>query len=344
MNIQENVPLAPHTTLRIGGPARYYATALSEEELRDAALWARSRSLPVFVLGGGSNLVISDDGFPGLVLHVRLRGIEATQDGRVVAAAGEDWDALVSRCVAAGLAGIECLSGIPGSVGGTPVQNVGAYGQEVSATIRSVRAMDIATGEFRNLAASECGFSYRTSIFNSSERGRHVVSSVTYELDPGGAPRLDYKELKDRFEGRPAPSLAEVREAVLTVRAGKSMLLASDDPNSRSAGSFFKNPIVREPLWAALEKTTGVPAPRYAVSPGLVKVPAAWLIDRAGFQRGERRGPVGISSRHTLALVNFGGNATAAQLMKLAVEIQARVMKRFGIELEMEPVRVGFGE
>lgn len=336
--------MAPFTTLRIGGPARYYATALSEDELLEGAQWARSRSLPVFVLGGGSNLVVSDEGYPGLVLHVRMRGIEVTPGGGVRAAAGEDWDALVLRCVQSGLAGIECLSGIPGTVGGTPVQNVGAYGQEVSSTIRAVRALEIATGEFRDLAASECGFSYRTSIFNSSERGRYAVSSVSYELNPGGAPLLEYKELKDCFDGPDAPSLAEVREAVLKIRESKSMVLSAEDTNCRSAGSFFKNPVVKEALWSALEATTGTPAPRFRVSPGLVKVPAAWLIDRAGFQRGERRGPVGISSRHTLALVNFGGGATAAQLMKFASEIQERVKSRFGIELEMEPVRVGFGE
>jgi UDP-N-acetylmuramate dehydrogenase len=333
--ISENLPLAPLTTLGAGGPARYFLEAASEEQVRQGVDWAASRQLPLFVLGGGSNVLIADAGWPGLVLRIALRGV--TQSGEVFeAAAGEDWDALVARAVAGGYAGIECLSGIPGSVGGTPVQNVGAYGQEVSETITEVRALDRTSGGVVTLGNAGCGFRYRQSIFNSGERGRYIVLRVTYCLRPGGEPRIEYADLKAHFAGR-RPILAETREAVRAIRHRKAMLIVEGDEDCRSAGSFFKNPVVPESAICNLQSAM----PHWTAGPGQVKLAAAWLVENAGFPKGWRRGAVGISSKHSLALVNRGG-ATAAEILALAREIQERVAEQFGVRLEMEPVLVGF--
>jgi UDP-N-acetylmuramate dehydrogenase len=258
--IQENVSLAPFTTLKIGGPARYYVRAGSEEEVISAVRLATAESLPLFVLGGGSNILVSDNGFDGLVLHITLAGI-SRKSGALVAAAGEDWDAFVAYCVKNDLAGVECLSGIPGFVGGTPVQNVGAYGQEVSESIVSVRCFDRQTKQIVELSNPECGFEYRKSIFNSAARDRYIVLSVAFALRPGGRPKVAYKDLQERFPNH-QPSLAEVRTAVLDIRSTKSMVIDPSDPNSRSTGSFFKNPIVPIALLnsiKAAEKTEKVP-------------------------------------------------------------------------------------
>ncbi len=328
--IRQDVALAPLTTLKVGGPARYFLEASTEDQVREGVDWAASRQLPMFVLGGGSNVLIADAGWPGLVLRVALRGVE--QQGDVFeAAAGEDWDALVARAVAAGYAGIECLSGIPGSVGGTPVQNVGAYGQDVSETVTKVRALDLTTGRVVDLDNAACGFRYRQSIFNTTERGHYIVLRVAYRLKQGGEPRIEYADLKKHFAGR-AATLAETREAVRAIRHRKAMLIVDGDEDCRSAGSFFKNPIVD----SAPPGSVHWPQPG-----GLVKVAAAWLVENAGFPRGWRRGAVGISSKHSLALVNRGG-ATAADVLALAREIQDRVQDKFAVKLEMEPVLVGF--
>ena len=345
MEILSRVPLAPLTTLGLGGPAHRFARAQSEDDLVAATRAAREESLPLFILGGGSNLVVSDAGFAGFVVQVALRGVtEFAQSGRRVlsAGAGEDWDTLVAASVELGLAGLECLSGIPGSVGGTPVQNVGAYGQEVSSTISRVRALDLESLETRDLAPAECEFGYRQSVFNTTRRGRYAVTRVDFALAPGGAPAMGYREVQAKFEGHSAaPSLAEVREAVLEIRRSKSMVVSQEDPNSRSAGSFFKNPALPVATWEGLRDASGAPAPRFDAGPGLVKVPAAWLIEQAGFRRGEARGAVGISSRHTLALVTREG-ARTAELVALAQDIQGRVREKFGVELRPEPVFLGF--
>src|SRR3954471_20163124 len=240
MKIQENIPLAPLTTFRVGGPARHFAEARSSEDVRQAVDTARANDWRLFVLGGGSNRVVADGGFDGLVLKIAIRGIDdRTEDGKRVfeAGAGEDWDALVAHAVARDCAGVECLSGIPGTVGGTPVQNVGAYGQEVADTVTSVQALDLQRGEVRELCAEACGFGYRTSIFNTSERGRFVVLKVSYALTPGGVPTIEYADLKKYFAGKTAsPSLAEVREAVRQIRHSKAMLIVEADPDCRSAG------------------------------------------------------------------------------------------------------------
>ncbi len=349
VKIREQVALAPLTTFQVGGPARYFVEARSATEVRDAVRWAAEHRLPLFVLGGGSNLVVADAGFPGLVLRVGLTGIEErTENGKRIfeAAAGEEWDALVERAVAKGCAGIECMSGIPGTVGGTPVQNVGAYGQEVAETITEVQALDLQSGEVRELCAESCSFAYRTSIFNSSERGRFIVLRVTFALTPGGAPRLEYADLKKFFAGRSgAPTRAETREAVRQSRLSKAMLIGPGDEDCRSAGSFFKNPLLTAEEFERVRdraEKMGKSIPSY---PSLDhrKVPAAWLVEQSGFPKGYRRGPVGISRRHALAIVNRGG-ARAADILALKDEIQKRVAEEFGVKLQPEPVFVGFDQ
>lgn len=341
--IKENIPLAPFTTLQIGGAARFFVDANCEVDVVNAIDFASQKGLEVFILGGGSNLLVSDAGFDGLVIHILINGINQVQVDdervRVTVGAGEDWDKFVADCVEKRLAGIECLSGIPGSVGGTPVQNVGAYGQEVSETIRSVTCLDRQTGEVVTMPNSDCGFSYRKSIFNSSMIGRFIVLRVEFELISGGSPKLAYRELIEAFDGE-MPSIAEVRDAVLRIRRGKSMVIDAEDPNSRSAGSFFKNPIISTSELHRISNSF-TDAPSFSVDSDSVKVPAAWLIENAGFAKGYRIGNVGISTKHTLALVNFGGGSSA-EIIELKNSIQMRVFDVFGIRLEPEPIFVGF--
>jgi UDP-N-acetylmuramate dehydrogenase len=352
MVVEENKPLAPFTTFGIGGPARWFVEAASEEDVTEASAWANEIKVKLFVLGGGSNLLVSDSGFDGLVLRVALRGIsvseaadQATQ--RIfTAAAGEDWDAFVERTVAENCAGLECLAGIPGTVGGTPVQNVGAYGQEVSSAIERVRAFDLEQRTFVEFAAAECGFDYRRSRFNSTDRDRYVVTRVDYRLTHGGAPTLRYADLQRAFAGDDLPTLAEVAAVVRRVRQTKGMLLVEGDPDCRSAGSFFKNPVVTEEQVRHIAELSSKEPPRFPAGPdaenqGRVKVPAAWLIEQAGFAKGYVLGAAGISSRHTLALINRGG-ATSLDIETLAEKIASAVEARFGIRLEIEPVKLGF--
>jgi UDP-N-acetylmuramate dehydrogenase len=347
LHIRKNISLAPFTTFHVGGPARYFVEATSEADVLDAIRYGREHKLKLFVLGGGSNLVVSDEGWPGLILKIGIPGINVSnENGKATftAGAGEDWDGLVERAVEADCAGIECMSGIPGTVGGTPVQNVGAYGQEVAETITSVRVVEVADLRSREMSNAECGFSYRTSIFNSSEKGRYIVTQVSYALTPGGAPRIEYADLKRHFASGGNPSLKEVREAVRKIRANKAMLISENDPDSRSAGSFFKNPIISP---SEYERIAHLPAcrdskpPQYPAPDGQVKISAAWLVEHAGFAKGYSLGPVGISSKHSLAIVNRGG-AKAAQILELKNKVQEGVMKRFGVQLHPEPVFVGF--
>ena len=347
MVLQENVPLAPLTTFRIGGPARYFVEAHNPPEVSEAVAFANSHELPLFVLGGGSNLVVSDDGWPGVVLKLSIKGTDRRDEREktiFTVGAGESWDDFVARAVSANCGGIECLSGIPGSVGGTPVQNVGAYGQEVSQTIESVEAFDQKDCQVRELCAEACGFSYRTSIFNTTERGRFIILRVTYALTLDGGPHVEYQDLRRYFEGFSAnPTLAEVRKAVREIRSRKGMLIVEGDPDSRSAGSFFKNPVLSEQQLADLNRRAeakNLTVPFYPALAQSHKVSAAWLVEHAGFSRGYSQGHVGISTKHALALVNRG-DATAAELITLKEQIQTRVEEFWGIRLEPEPVFVG---
>jgi UDP-N-acetylmuramate dehydrogenase len=340
MEIRENVALAPLTTFGIGGAARWFAEATTEAEVAEAVSWAKERGVPLLVLGGGSNLLVRDGGFAGLVVKVEVMGVEAHGGGDFSVGAGESWDRFVERMVYGGMAGLECLAGIPGSVGGTPVQNVGAYGQEVSETIESVRALDRTTGEFVELDNGACRFRYRESLFNKDEPGRYVVTRVRFRLRTDGVATLRYAELRDRFTGA-QPTVREVVDAVREIRRGKGMLLVEGDPNCRSAGSFFKNPVVEESVVAGIAVAAGLAElPHWRVGAGKVKLPAAWLLERAGFVKGFGVGPVGISTQHTLALINRGG-ATFADVQQMEREIVAGVEAKFGVRLEREPVVVG---
>jgi UDP-N-acetylmuramate dehydrogenase len=348
MIVQENVPLAPLTTLKVGGPTRYFIEAKTIADTREAIEFADSRRLPLFVLGGGSNLVVSDAGWSGVVLKIAIGAIaERLQDGEIIfeVGAGEEWDKFVVTAVSRNCSGVECLSGIPGSVGGTPVQNVGAYGQEVAETILSVTVLDILTREVCELSNKDCGFHYRTSIFNTSHRGRYIILKVNYALCPGGKPHLQYADLKNHFAGwNEIPTLADVREAVRKIRASKGMLITEDDPDCRSAGSFFKNPVLSADSFDRLIKRAAeknLQIPSYPALESQRKVSAAWLVEHSGFSKGFTSGNVGISRKHALAIVNRG-EATAADVVALKNHIQDRVEDIWGIHLEPEPVFVGF--
>jgi len=353
MLLEENISLAPLTTFHIGGPARLFVQAKSPADVNQAVAHARKHNLSLFLLGGGSNLLISDSGWPGLVLKIAITGIERrpslNNEGRILfdVGAGESWDHFVAQAVSAGCAGIECLSGIPGSVGGTPVQNVGAYGQEVSETIESVEVFDRKDNQFRELCREACGFSYRSSIFNTTERSRFVIMRVTYALTPGGKPHLEYADLKRHFAGREtAADLAQTRDAVRSIRARKGMLIVEGDPDCQSAGSFFKNPVLSEQQHQDLQKRAEVKKltlPSYPGHDKKRKVSAAWLVEHSGFARGYNHGQAGISSKHALAIVNRGG-ATAAEIVALKNEIQHKVEEIWGVRLEPEPVLVGISD
>ena len=348
MQIQENLPLAPFTTFKIGGPARFFVEARTTSEASDAVRFAQSKNLPLFILGGGSNLLVSDAGWPGLVLKIGIAGVEErTEEDKVLfeVGAGEDWDRLVARAVARNCAGAECLSGIPGNVGGTPVQNVGAYGQEVSETITSVLVFDLEDGQMRDLCNQACGFSYRASIFNTTERGRFIILRVTYALVPDGKPSLQYADLQKHFSGwQKQPTLPDVREAVRRIRASKGMLITPGDVDSRSAGSFFKNPLLTEAQYHDLRERAALKnlqVPSYPALEQQHKVSAAWLVEHSGFAKGYGLGPTGISRKHALAIVNRG-EARAADVIALKDQIQERVLEVWNVQLHPEPVFIGF--
>ncbi len=386
--IEEGVPLAGLTTFQVGGPARFHALCRSQAELLRCLAWASDQDLPAFILGGGSNLLVADAGFPGLVLRLQAgeltelagdggggaaesRGAEwlgeaagegegraaasgaAEPEVTLVAGASVPWDLVAGGAAARGLGGIECLSGIPGSTGAAPIQNIGAYGQEVAEAVAAVWVVDRASGERRRIPGSECGFGYRTSHFKTRWADRLVVVAVELRLRRGIPGAVRYAELEGRFAGRPAgalpPSPAAVRQEVLALRRAKSMLLDPADPNHRSAGSFFVNPTVGASELAAIREAArrlappDRPLPEHPAGEGRVKLPAAWLIEAAGFPRGYARGRAGLSSRHALALINRGG-ASARELIELAALIRTRVRAAFGVALEPEPVLLGFAE
>jgi UDP-N-acetylmuramate dehydrogenase len=341
---RENVPLAPFTTLGVGGPARFYTRVDDAPALAAALDWADGRGLPVMVLGGGSNLVLSDEGYAGLVIHLAMRGVAARPIGDamdVTAAAGEQWDALVAFAADKGWAGIECLSGIPGSTGATPIQNVGAYGQDVSETIARVEALDRVHDRVVWFTNEECRFGYRASRFKNVERERYVVLSVTFRLERGGRAAIRYPELQKYVDERgvSVADLRGVREAVIAIRKRKGMVLDPNDPDTRSDGSFFMNPVIGAAAYDDFARNAP-DAPHYPAGND-VKLSAAWLIERAGFGKGFTHGNVGLSTKHTLAIVNRGGG-TAAEVVELVRMIQDRVREVFGVEIHPEPNFLGF--
>jgi UDP-N-acetylmuramate dehydrogenase len=357
VRLTRDVPLAPLTTLGVGGRAAALAHAEHEDDVVAALALARDEGWPVLVLGGGSNVLVADEGFPGLVLRPAVRGVDEKVGAPTIwtVGAGEPWDALVARAVQRGLSGLECLSGIPGDVGGTPIQNVGAYGAEVSDTLVSVTLIERETGELSVRPASELALGYRTSALKHAEAERFVVTRVTFALTEA-PPTLRYAELERALEGRAPSSLAGpaglglVRDAVLRLRRDKSMVLDPSDENTRSAGSFFTNPIVpceladlaRARLVDAGRLEAEAPMPRFAAAlPGHVKLSAGWLIEHSGLARGTRHGHVGLSTKHALAIVTREG-ATARDVLDFALFVQRTVREATGVRLVMEPVPVGF--
>lgn len=348
IDIKENVPLADTTTFGVGGPARYFVQASSEMDAESALEFAVDRGLDTIVLGGGSNVLFSDEGFPGLVILNRIRGITFEEIGgevSVTAGGGEDWQDFTDMCVERGWQGVECLAGIPGTVGASPIQNVGAYGQEVSQVISRVRCLEMSTGKTVTFDNEECAFRYRQSIFNTVEAGKYFVSSVTFNLAIGGTPAVKYRELEGRIGGISSPMLADVRDAVLAIREGKGLLVRTGYESFKSAGSFFKNPIVDRVQFERIEaivagygdiKNWAWPSPN-----GEVKISAACLIQCSGFGKGYQKGNVGISPRHTLILINRGG-ASAREIAEFAAEVQQGVLDRFGVLMQPEARLSGF--
>jgi UDP-N-acetylmuramate dehydrogenase len=354
VTIQENVPLAPYTTLGVGGPARWYARIDRQHQLLSALSFAHARRLPIFILGGGSNLLVADAGFPGLVIHAAFGDISRVDPDRyhldptthhICVHAGISWDDFVLGICRQGISGVECLAGIPGLVGGSPIQNIGAYGQEAADTIAGLTALDLETLTEVTLDREACRFAYRSSIFNTTHRNRYIITAVDFQFDPDARPNLSYTDVARHFAGsKTPPTPVEVYAAIREIRSRKGMLLVEGDPDTQSAGSFFKNPVVEQSAVEQIAAKLEIPLseiPQWPAGEEAVKLSAAWLIERAGFHRGFHLGRAGISSKHTLALVNLG-NATAAEIVTLRDAIVDAVQLRFAISLEQEPVMLGF--
>ncbi len=349
VSIKEHIGLSDYTTLHLGGAARYFCECTSVDELRSALQFAKEKNIRSHILGGGSNTIFYDEGFNGLIIKIGLRGLSFISDGNdilVSAKAGEDWESFVAMSVEKGYAGIECLSGIPGLVGATPIQNVGAYGQEVKETIASVSVLDVRSLEEKVLQNSECGFSYRESRFKQQDAGNYIVTEVLFRLKCNGRPSTSYPEVQKMIDQKTSlstladgtESLTAVRNIVLSLRKKKSMVIDTNDPNTRSVGSFFLNPIVDQKKFASVSDQwkfigDGTTIPTFPFG-DMKKIPAAWLIEKSGFKKGYKKDGVGISENHTLALVNFHG--TTKSLLRLAEEIQQRVEQTFNIRLHLE--------
>ena len=345
--LQRNVPLAPLTTLDIGGPAKSFVRAESVDEIREVMAWAGAQREPLFVLGSGSNVLIADEGFDGVVLQIDLRGItvrdESAEAVMVYVAAGERWDDFVAFAADRAWAGIECLSGIPGLTGATPIQNVGAYGQEVSETIVRVEAIERDTGRVVTLTNKECGFGYRQSVFKNAAKDRYIVAGVTFRLKPRGAATIRYPELQKYLDENDVDpgDLRRVRDAVIAIRKRKGMVLDPSDPDTRSDGSFFMNPVMTPLQFDEFLRRAAMNDVPHFPSGDQIKLSAAWLIEQAGFHKGFVHGNVGLSSKHTLAVINRGGG-TAREVLDLVGMIQERVRETFGVEMQPEPNFVGF--
>ena len=332
----------------MGGPAHTLVRVHDVDAVSQALDLAHDAARPVIVLGGGSNVVVADRGLDAVVVQIDDDHLSAdSTTGRVHVAGGYDWDEFVAWTVRHGLAGLECLSGIPGRVGAAPIQNIGAYGQEIAEFVETVHAVDLTTGGARDLDAAECGFGYRDSRFKGEWDGRYLVVGLTLRLRPGGEPTVAYAELERRLTESGSPrTVAAVRDTVLEIRRGKSMVIDPDDPNRRSAGSFFTNPVVdgttlEQVLDRARLADPHAEVPRWEIAPGRTKIAAAWLIERSGFAKGHVHGRAGLSSRHVLALVNRG-EATASELLDLARTVRDGVLDTFGVRLRPEPVPLGF--
>jgi UDP-N-acetylmuramate dehydrogenase len=348
LKIMENYPLKEHTTFGVGGPARYFAVVESEDNVVEALDVAKRRDLPVLVLGGGSNVLISDAGFPGIAIQVRIKGFRNRIEGEdciVYAGAGEDWQDFADRCVNSDWQGVECLVGIPGTVGAAPVQNIGAYGQDVSETIVGVRAIGMDTGEAVIFGNEECAFAYRKSIFNSAFAGRYIITGVTFRLKQNGTPAIRYRELQKRVEEGGTATLHQVKDAVIAIRDAKGLLVRKGHTSFMSGGSFFKNPVVSADIVKEIEglvqKTGGCSNWAWPIESGEVKLSAACLIQRAGFNPGFRKGNVGISPNHTLIIINFGG-ASSQEVADFAREVQVKVKALFGVFLRPEIRLIGY--
>ena len=341
LEIERDVALAPLTSLELGGPAKYFVRVRDEATLVQALRWSADREAPFAILAGGTNLIVPDEGYEGLVVHMSIDSLDFHEGGTVTAGAGVAWEKVVDGAVARSWAGLECLAGIPGSAGATPIQNVGAYGAEIAEAITRVRVIRCDTLEPEELAPKDCGFGYRDSSFKR-EPGRFIVSAVDFALRPNGPGTVRYAELASKIG--PDPTLAEIRRAVLELRRQKSMLVEPGDPNRRSVGSFFLNPLVSsadadrlvEQALADDLVSRADEVPRYPTEGPEVKLAAGWLIEKAGVAKGSRRGAIGVSSKHALALVHHGGGTTT-ELLAFADEIRARVLDRFGVTLEREP-------
>jgi UDP-N-acetylmuramate dehydrogenase len=344
-----DVALAPYSSMEVGGPARWFVDAPDETTVAKALEWADQRGAAVHVLGGGSNVVIADEGFEGLVIRIDIRGLETSRSGEHVhyrVAAGEPWDPLVALTVADNCAGLECLSGIPGFAGGTPIQNVGAYGQDVSGSIVRVRVIERRTRRCLEWSNAECGFAYRSSRLKRDDANRFIVTHVEFALAPDGRATVEYADVVKYFHERAIdrPLLGDVREAVLEIRRRKGMVLDGGPTSVRSCGSFFVNPVVPSTTFALVaERSTSEPVPHFRVDGDRIKIPAAWLIERSGFTRGWSRGAVGISPFQSQAIVNLGG-ARAADVLALACDVKQAVLDTFNVALVPEPVFVGFHE
>lgn len=346
--IRENVPLAEFTTFAVGGPARYLTRVSSEDDARQALAFAGENGLSHLIMGGGSNILVSDDGFAGLVILNRIAGFAAEQDGNdvlVTAGGGEDWQDFVDRCIGEGWQGVESLAGIPGTVGASPIQNIGAYGREVSQLITTVRCLETATGEIVTFGNEECAFRYRESIFNTKEVGKYLVTSVTFRLKRDGVPQVNYRELEERLSAVSEPKPSDVRDSVMAIRDGKGLIVRTGYESFRCAGSFFKNPVVTadrfEHIRDLVADRSGGANWAWPLPGGDVKISAACLIQCSGFERGYRSGKVGISPRHTLILVAYEGS-TAREIVDFAAEVQHRVLDRFGVQLLPEVRLAGF--
>jgi UDP-N-acetylmuramate dehydrogenase len=345
--VREHVPLDSLCTLGVGGVARWFARADRADDVRAIHQWSVEHDVPLFVLGGGSNLVIADDGIDGLVLSMAVSGVSMAKvsGGMLVSAgAGESWDTLVQTVVAQDLSGIECLSGIPGTVGGTPIQNVGAYGQEVSSVIERVTVFDRHNADLLEMTPADCRFSYRMSRFKTDDAGRFIVCGVSFRLTHS-SPTVSYPDLLAELERRAVrhPIPLDVRDAVLKIRRRKGMVLDVADPDTRSVGSFFMNPVVTPDVRERIALIAGDQVPGFTTADGRVKIPAAWLIERSGLRKGSGGETVGLSTKHPLAIVNRGG-ASASDVIAFAVTVKRAVLDWCGVWLRPEPVFVGLDE